>query len=149
MNRQTAIRLLIIVLLVIAVSALHYTTTIQKPIFMISFVGSITSLSYSVVSGSLSVGARYCHCRFSGLCTARPVAMGDHPGVEVAQYLEILLYNVIGTLTGVLSQRELTQKLRYLKTSIRLEESYENLRGRRINCWRSRNSCVGRIDSPL
>ena len=54
---------------------------------------------------------------------------GHHPGIDVAQYLEILVYNVIGVLTGFLSQRELAQKMRYLRTSIRLEESYEKLRG--------------------
>ncbi len=130
MNRQTAIRLLIIVLLVVGVSALHYTTTIQKAHFHDVF----RRLYYiPIVLGGIWFTLR------GGLGTAIVISVvyaphillqwGNHPGVEVAQYLEILVYNIIGTLTGFLSQRELEQKLRYLKTSIRLEESYEKLRG--------------------
>ncbi|MBE0500227.1 MAG: sensor histidine kinase [Desulfuromonadales bacterium] len=130
MNRQTVIRLLIIVALILAVSMLHYTTTIQKAHFHDIF----RRLYYiPIVLGGLWFTLR------GGLGTAIVVSVvyaphillqwGHHPGIDVAQYLEILVYNVIGTLTGFLSQRELAQKMRYLKTSIRLEESYEKLRG--------------------
>ena len=130
MNRQTAIRLLILVALILAVSALHYTTTTQKA----HFHDIYRRLYYiPIVLGGLWFTLR------GGLGTAIVVSFvyaphillqwGQHPGIDVAQYLEIVVYNVIGILTGFLSQRELSQKLRYQKTSIRLEESYEKLRG--------------------
>ena len=130
MNRQTAIRLLILVALILAISALHYTTTTQKT----HFHDIYRRLYYiPIVLGGLWFTLR------GGLGTAIVVSFvyaphillqwGQHPGIDVAQYLEIVVYNVIGILTGFLSQRELAQKLRYQKTSIRLEESYEKLRG--------------------
>ena len=130
MNRQAVIRLLIIAVLILAVSALHYTTTTQKA----HFHDIYRRLYYiPIVLGGLWFTLR------GGLGTAIVVSFvyaphillqwGHHPGIDVAQYLEIVVYNVIGVLTGFLSQRELEQKLRYQKTSIRLEESYEKLRG--------------------
>jgi signal transduction histidine kinase len=53
---------------------------------------------------------------------------GHHPSSRPEQYLEIFLYNVIGFLTGFLSQRETEQKLRYQKTAEHLEDSYGKLR---------------------
>ncbi len=53
---------------------------------------------------------------------------GNMPGHAPEQYLEILLYNVIGVLTGQLSGREKAQKSRYQKTAQELEESYRQLR---------------------
>ncbi len=50
------------------------------------------------------------------------------PDIALEQYLEIVLYNVIGCLTGFLSQRERQQKLRYQKAAETLEESYLELR---------------------
>ncbi len=130
MNRQNTIRLLILVVLIIAVSLLHYTTNTQKP----HFHDIYRRLYYiPIVLGGLWFTLR------GGLGTAIVVSFvyaphillqwGQHPGIDVAQYLEIVVYNVIGILTGFLSQRELEQKLRYQKTSIRLEESYDKLRG--------------------
>lgn len=130
MNRQTVIRLFIIIALIVAVSSLHYLTTTQKA----HFHDIYRRLYYiPIVLGGLWFTLR------GGLGTAIVVSFvyaphillqwGHHPGIDVAQYLEIVVYNVIGVLTGFLSQRELEQKLRYQKTSMRLEESYEKLRG--------------------
>lgn len=130
MNRQTVIRLLILLTLIAGISVLHYTTEVHKTHYHDIF----RRLYYvPVVLGGLWFTLR------GGLATAIVVSVvyaphillqwGSHPGVDVAQYLEIVVYNVIGVLTGFLSQRELEQKLRYQQTSIRLEESYEKLRG--------------------
>jgi signal transduction histidine kinase len=56
------------------------------------------------------------------------IQWGHHPTAHPEQYLEILLYNTIGFLTGFLTQREINQKLRYQKTAERLEESYSELK---------------------
>jgi signal transduction histidine kinase len=53
---------------------------------------------------------------------------GDQPTVQPEQYLEILLYNGIGFLTGLLTERERQQSLRYQRTAERLEESYAQLK---------------------
>ena len=53
---------------------------------------------------------------------------GHHPVSQPEQYLEIILYNVIGFLTGLLSGREQQQTLRALQTAEQLEESYQQLR---------------------
>jgi signal transduction histidine kinase len=52
----------------------------------------------------------------------------NNPSIALEQYLEIVLYNVIGCLTGFLAQRERQQKLRYQKTAETLENSYLKLR---------------------
>ncbi|PLX73887.1 MAG: sensor histidine kinase [Desulfuromonas sp.] len=50
------------------------------------------------------------------------------PEIQLEQYLEIVLYNVIGFLTGFLTKRERDQQLRYKKTAEHLDESYRTLR---------------------
>jgi signal transduction histidine kinase len=51
-----------------------------------------------------------------------------NPTIALEQYLEIILYNVIGCLTGFLAQRERQQKFRYQKAAETLEGSYLKLR---------------------
>ena len=48
--------------------------------------------------------------------------------MPLEQYLEMILYNVIGVLTGFLSHKEWLQKIRYQKTADELENSYQKLR---------------------
>lgn len=49
---------------------------------------------------------------------------GGHLTVEMEKYLEILLYNIVGGVTGLLSQRERERTLELQKTARGLEESY-------------------------
>lgn len=129
MNRQNVIRLFIILSLVVVISSLHYLTSTQ----MHHFHDIYRRLYYiPIILGGLWFSVR------GGLSTAVLVSVvyaphvllqwGNWPGTDLEQYLEILLYNVIGLLTGMLSQREQEQKKRYLKTSLSLEESYTKLR---------------------
>jgi len=53
---------------------------------------------------------------------------GRLPTVHPEQYLEILLYNVIGILTGFLAGREHSQRLRAEDTAEHLSASYQKLR---------------------
>jgi len=53
--------------------------------------------------------------------------VGHHPVSQPEQYLEILLYNVIGGLTGFLAGRELEQKQAHQMAAQRLAESYRTL----------------------
>jgi len=129
MNRQNIIRLVIIVILVAVITSLHYLTSTT----MHQFHDIYRRLYYvPIILGGLWFAVR------GGLSTAVLVSVvyaphvllqwGHWPGTELEQYLEILLYNVIGLLTGLLSHREHEQKMRYQKTSERLEDSYVKLR---------------------
>jgi len=53
---------------------------------------------------------------------------GGHETLLLEQSLEILLYNVIGFLTGLLSHKEWQQKIRYRQAANDLEQSYLKLR---------------------
>ncbi len=116
-------------LLVLGITALHYLTTTHQ----VQFHDIYRRLYYiPIVLGGLWFSLR------GGIVTAIAVSAlyaphvvfqwGHHPTNAPEQYLEILLYNVIGFLTGFLSQREKTQKDRYQKAAQRLEESYGKLR---------------------
>lgn len=47
--------------------------------------------------------------------------------MEMEKYLEILLYNIVGGMTGLLSQRERERTMELQKTARGLEESYQKL----------------------
>lgn len=47
---------------------------------------------------------------------------------NLEQFLEIVLYNVVGCVTGCLSEREKREKSRYQRTSHELDYSYRKLR---------------------
>jgi signal transduction histidine kinase len=53
---------------------------------------------------------------------------GGHLTVEMEKYLEIVLYNIVGGVTGLLSQRERERTVELQKTARGLEESYQKLR---------------------
>ncbi len=129
MRRQSVIQLVVIVALAAGISALHYLTSIT----MHHYHDIYRRLYYiPIIFGGLWFGVR------GGFLTAVLVSLvyiphvifqwGHHPASELEQYLEILLYNVIGLLTGFLAHREKLQKNRYLRTSQRLEESYVKLK---------------------
>lgn len=129
MRRNDVIRLAVLVSLILGVTALHYLTTVQKA----HFHDIYRRLYYiPIVLGGLWFSLR------GGLGTAIPVSIlyaphvvfqwGHHPAAAPEQYLEIFLYNVIGFLTGFLSQREKEQKTRYQKTAQHLEASYGKLK---------------------
>lgn len=129
MRRNDLVRLGLVVFLVAAITALHYLTNIQK-----AHVHDIYRRLYyiPIVLGGLWFSLR------GGLATAIAVSAlfaphvvfqwGHHPTAEPEQYLEILLYNAIGFLTGFLSERERIQKNRYQMAAQHLEESYAKLR---------------------
>jgi len=129
MRKNELIRLVILVALVLVITSLHYLTTTQK----VHFHDIYRRLYYiPIVLGGLWFTLR------GGLATAIAVSVlfaphvvfqwGHHPAADPEQYLEILLYNVIGFLTGFLAEKEKTQKVRYQKAAHRLEESYDKLK---------------------
>ena len=129
MRRNEIIRLAVLIALILGITALHYLTTIQK-----THIHDVYRRLYyiPIVLGGLWFTLK------GGLGTAISVSIlfaphvvfqwGHHPASRPEQYLEIFLYNVIGFLTGFLSERETEQKLRYQKAAQHLEESYGKLR---------------------
>lgn len=129
MPKSVPQRVLVLVVLVVGITLLHYMTTVQMDYFHDIY----RRLYYlPVVFGGLWFGFR------GGLLTALTVSVmyaphvlfqwGHHPSAELEQYLEILLYNIIGCLTGLLAERQRVEIRRHQATAQRLEESYKHLK---------------------
>ncbi len=128
-SKNDRIRWAVIVVLVLSVAALHYLTGIQR----VQFHDVYRRLFYiPIVLGGLWFSLR------GGVGTAIAVTLlfiphvilqwNRFPASHPEQYLEILLYNGIGFLTGFLAQREKTQRIRYQQAARRIEESYAKLK---------------------
>ena len=129
MKRATLIRLLIVLGLILAITALHYTTTTQRHqihdiyrrlYYLPIILGGFWFTLRGGVASAISVSILYApHVVFQ---------WGHHPATRPEQYLEILLYNVVGFMTGLLAERENRQRARYQEAAERLEKSYGKLR---------------------
>jgi two-component system sensor histidine kinase HydH len=129
-GRRTVIfRWTVILLLVLVITALHYLTATNR----VQFHDVYRRLYYiPIVLGGLWFSLR------GGMGTAILVTVLFIPHVlyqwdrlpttHPEQYLEVLLYNGIGFLTGFLSQREKIQKLRQQQAALRIKESYAKLK---------------------
>jgi signal transduction histidine kinase len=127
--KANRLRLSIIAGLLLAVTAMHYMTTTQlvnahdiyRRLYYVPIVlgGVWFALRGGIVTSILASLLYVPHVLFH---------WQHYPSIALEQYLEIVLYNVIGCLTGFLAERERQQKLRYQKTAETLEESYRKLR---------------------
>jgi len=123
------LRLATVAGLLLLVTALHYLTTTQ----MVGAHDVYRRLYYiPIVFGGLWFALR------GGILTSILASLlymphvlfhwQHHPSIALEQYLEIVLYNVIGGLTGFLAQREQQQRIRYKTAAETLESSYQKLR---------------------
>ena len=128
MEKPSIIRPLILISSIIGISLLHYLTPLHLhylhdifqrfyylPIILAALWfgfrgGLICSLAVSVVY------APHILFQWGGLLT-----------VEMEKYLEIVMYNIVGGVTGLLSQRERERTVELQKTARGLEESYQKL----------------------
>lgn len=128
-NRPIQRRLLIIFLLTAAITALHYSTNVHAD----HYHDIYRRLYYiPIVLGGLWFGLR------GGVAVAVLVSAlyaphvlfqwGRHTSLPLEQYLEMILYNVIGFLTGSLSAKERHLREKYQVAAQDLEESYDKLR---------------------
>jgi two-component system, NtrC family, sensor histidine kinase HydH len=123
------VRLTIIAGLLLLVTALHYLTTterveahdVYRRLYYVPIVlgGIWFALRGGIVTAILASLLYVPHVLFH---------WQHNPSMALEQYLEIVLYNVIGCLTGFLAERERQQKIRYQKTAESLRESYRKLR---------------------
>lgn len=122
-------RLLLVISLILLVTVLHYlTSTLHAP-----FHDIYRRLYYlPIVLGGVWFGLR------GGLFVAVAVSVLYLPhmlwqlvpthGNLLEQVLEMIIYHVVGGVTGLLSQRERKQQQLYRQTAERLERSYAQLR---------------------
>ncbi|HKL27089.1 MAG TPA: ATP-binding protein [Desulfuromonadales bacterium] len=128
-NRPLQRRAVILLLLTTAVTVLHYSTNVHAG----HYHDIYRRLYYiPIVLGGLWFGLR------GGVTVAVIVSIlyaphvlfqwGHYTQLPLEQYLEMVLYNVIGFLTGLLSGREHHLREKYQAAARDLEESYDKLR---------------------
>lgn len=127
MNAST-LRIGLLALSILGISLLHYLTPLHlhylHDIFQRFYYLPIilAALWYGFRGGllcSIAVSVAYApHILFQ---------WGGELTVEMEKYLEILLYNTVGGVTGLLSQRERERTIELQKTAHGLEESYQKL----------------------
>jgi len=125
---ETPIRLFVILAGIVGISLLHYLTPLTKPVLHDIY----QRLYYlPIILASFWFGLR------GGIGTALIVSIvyaphivyqwGGHPAMDAEKYLEILLYNLVGGVTGFLSEQEKHRREQLEKTATGLEESYRRL----------------------
>ena len=125
---QLRFRVIILAVSIIGVSLLHYLTPLH-----LHYLHDIFQRFYylPIILSAIWFGFR------GGLLCAIVVSIVYAPHIlfqwggqftmEMEKYLEILLYNVVGGLTGLLSQRERERTVELQKTAKGLEEAYQKL----------------------
>jgi len=121
-------RWVVIGLLVIMISILHYTTPTLKWQYHLIFM---QSYFIPILLAAFQFGIR------GGLGTAIAVSILYFPHImlqwgglveaNLMRFLQILLFNIIGYLTGLKAQREYTEKRRYQETAEKLQQLYLQL----------------------
>jgi signal transduction histidine kinase len=125
---ELPIRLAVILGAIIGITLLHYNTPLTKPMLHDVF----QRLYYlPIILAAFWFGLK------GGIGTALVVSIlyaphiilqwGDRPMLETEKYLEILLYNLVGGVTGFLSDREQHRRQQLEKTAAGLAESYQTL----------------------
>lgn len=128
MKTSTTIRILLLALFIIAISLLHYLTPLhlhylhdifQRLYYLPIILAAIWFGLPGGLACSLTVSIMYApHILFQ---------WGGHMSVELEKYLEIVLYNVVGGVTGLLVQRERDRSVELQQTAIGLELSFKKL----------------------
>ncbi len=119
----------IIGLLVILISLLHYTTPTMKWQYHLIFM---QSYFIPILLGAFQFGVR------GGLGTAIVVSIFYFPHImfqwgglveaNLMRFLQILLFNIIGYLTGLKAQKEKEEKIRFRDAAEKLKESIQKLK---------------------
>jgi signal transduction histidine kinase len=120
---------LIIAALVILVTILHYSTPTMKWQYHLIFM---QSYFIPIILGAFQFGIR------GGLGTAIAVSFLYFPHImlqwgglvegNLMRFLQIVLFNVIGYLTGLKAQNEKEEKSRYQNTAEQLEKTLQKIR---------------------
>jgi signal transduction histidine kinase len=130
MMRSNLLRVILLALSIIGISLSHYLTPLRLPMLhdilqRLYYLPIILAAFWFGVRGglvaSIMVSIMYVpHIIFQ---------WGIHPSLELEKFLEIVLYNVVGGVTGFLSERELLRREELQQTARGLEDSFRKLQG--------------------
>lgn len=150
-HRSTIVTAIGIAATVIAISVLHYVTSLHSMVLHEVF----KRLYYvPIVVSAVTAGARggLATSMFSTLLYVPHVAMQWHawPALEAEQYGEVLMFNVVALVTGGLADRLHGQRKRYQDAAAELRDAYATLEARTEERQRvDRLVTVGRIASGI
>ena len=121
-------RLSLIIAFVVGVSLLHYFTPLNLPMLhdiyqRLYYIPIILAAFWFGLKGGIA-------CALVVSIVYAPHILfqwGGHLAMEMEKYLEIVLYNVVGGVTGFLSQKEETRRRELQQIATGLEESYKKL----------------------
>lgn len=128
MKSSNIIQIPLLALSIIAISLLHYFTPLH-----LHYLHDIFQRLYylPIILAAIWFGLR------GGLVCSLAVSLvyaphilfqwGGHLTMEMEKYLEIVMYNIVGALTGLLAQRERERSVELQKTADGLEHSYKKL----------------------
>jgi signal transduction histidine kinase len=128
-TKQThTLRLAILAAFVVGISLLHYLTPLSLPMLhdifqRLYYIPIILAAFWFGMKGGIA-------CAVAVSIVYAPHILfqwGGHLAMEMEKYLEIVLYNVVGGITGFLSQREEARRLELQRSARGLEESYRKL----------------------
>ena len=126
--KPSVIRIGLLGLSILGISLLHYLTPLH-----LHYLHDIFQRFYyiPIILSALWFGFR------GGLTCSLVVSIvyaphilfqwGGHLTMEMEKYLEIVMYNIVGSVTGLLAQRERERSLELQRTAEGLEESYNKL----------------------
>ena len=126
--KPSLLRIILLILSILCISLLHYLTPLH-----LHYLHDIFQRFYylPIILAALWFGLR------GGLCCALAVSIvyaphilfqwGEGFTLGMEKYLEIVMYNVVGAVTGLLAQREQERSAELQRTAAGLEESYRKL----------------------
>ncbi|MHB8138152.1 MAG: two-component system sensor histidine kinase NtrB [Smithellaceae bacterium] len=125
---ELPIRLAVILGAIIGITLLHYNTPLTKPMLhdvfqRLYYIPIILAAFWFGLNGGIGTAL------VVSILYAPHIILqwGDRPMLETEKYLEILLYNLVGGVTGFLSDREQHRRQQLEKTAAGLAESYQTL----------------------
>lgn len=127
-RKTFALRIFFLVIFVTGISVLHYLTPLNLPMLhdiyqRLYYIPIILAAFWFGLRGGLG-------CALVVSIAYAPHVLfqwGEHIHLELEKYLEMILYNVVGGITGLLSQREQLKTEQLQQTALGLEQSYEQL----------------------
>jgi two-component system, NtrC family, sensor histidine kinase HydH len=128
MKKNDILKISALLLCVVGISLLHYLTPLTLPMLhdifqRLYYIPIILSAYWFGFRGGIGCAI------LVTLCYAPHILFqwGGHLAMEMEKYLEVLLYNVVGGITGFLSQQERSRREQLEETAKGLEESYQKL----------------------
>ena len=128
MKNSNFLRLTIISFFIIVISLLHYLTPLRLPMLhdifqRLYYIPIILAAFWFGFRGGLAAAI------FVSILYAPHIVFqwGGHLSMDLEKYLEIVLYNIVGGITGFLSEREQARAAQLRETARGLEDSFNKL----------------------